>query len=119
MLSGSQEERKAVKNALRYSSRKEDLSYKYKQRNEDVNFTYHGETKPNADVEISVEIENTTGEERNLSLSAAIHAAYYTGIAGEELSKESVQLKLKPNESKSLDTVFLILIKYLNYLGLN
>ena len=97
-VSGSKEERKAVENAIKYSSRKKDLSDVFHQDSQDVEFTYHGVTKPNADVEIIIDMKNVSAAERNVSLSVAITAAYYTGIPAEELTSEDVNVKLDASQ---------------------
>ena len=67
----------------------------------DVIFEYTSNMESNGDIKVEIRATNTTSQKRSFKLRISSHSTYYTGIVGEDLSKEIVPVNLGPNECKS------------------
>ena len=64
IIKGSEEERKSVARASKYSSRVSKLDGMYAHSKSDVVISYKSAIQPNADITITLNAENKSGEDR-------------------------------------------------------
>ena len=67
---------------------------------QDVEFSYSSEVADNSDIKVDIGMVNTAAEARTVVLTVNTSACYYTGVVGEHLALETMQVDLKPGESK-------------------
>ena len=105
LILGSEKEKEVLNKAYKYSNgKKVEALEKYMdtQITKDVTFSYESHVADNGDITVKMGAHNTSSEERTCPLHVATRACYYTGVKGEELANEKLNMKLKPGESKFL-----------------
>lgn len=102
-LSGSEKERKAVRQANRFSTRRDENLYKHK-TSQDVSFEAiidDDNLKLGDDVDINLLIKNKSKETKTVSAVIVTKVAFYNGVVARDLEtlKEKVTLGAKKGNS--------------------
>lgn len=97
-LVGSAEERKAVKFAHKFSTRKEYDIYKTEQ--EDVEFSLEvlDDVAMGDSFDVTVVVHNKSNDQRTVKVNITSVMAFYTGIPAKPLKREMKTLNIDPRE---------------------
>lgn len=99
-LSGSEAERIAVETACSYGSKAEAYSPPTAQ-DVSVEVTLDGEgPKMGQDAELKITLENSSSEDRKISLHSQAAIMYYTGVHKATVRKDTVDVDILPNSGE-------------------
>lgn len=99
-FSGSEQERIAVETACRYGSKAEAYSSPTAE-DVSVKVTMDGEgPKMGSDAELTITLQNSSSENRKVSLHSQAAVMYYTGVHKATVIKDKADIDLLPNEGE-------------------
>nr|XP_046247573.1 protein-glutamine gamma-glutamyltransferase K-like isoform X2 [Scatophagus argus] len=102
---GTEEERIAVETACRYGSKAEAFSSPTAE-DVSVQVTMDGEgPKMGQNAELTIEVRNSSSEQRNIILHSQVAIMYYTGVHKATVRKDKMDVDMLPNEVKMLEWI--------------